>query len=76
MGKHILPEGWHNWSKPDAETTSFYAEYKCTGEGAATKNRVSWSHQLTASEAKKYSIEKILDSDTSISTKQWYLKFN
>lgn len=26
MGEHILPEGWHNWSRPGAEKTSFYAE--------------------------------------------------
>ena len=76
MGKHILPEGWHNWSKPEAETTSFYAEYNCTGEGFQPKTRVAWSHQLKKSEAKKYTIENILDSDTTPSTKQWYLKNN
>lgn len=76
MGKHILPEGWHNWSKPDAETTSFYAEYNCTGEGYQPKSRVAWSHQLKNSEAKKYTIENILDSDTSVSNKKWYLKNN
>ena len=76
IGKHILPEAWHNWSKPEAETTSFYAEYKCTGEGAPTKNRVLWSHQLTASQAKKYTVKNILDSDSSVATKEWYLKFN
>ncbi|TDE02693.1 pectate lyase [Flavobacterium hiemivividum] len=76
MGKHILPEGWHNWSKPDAETSSFYAEYKCTGEGYQPKNRVAWSHQLKNSEAKKYTIENILDSDTTVSNKQWYLRNN
>jgi pectinesterase len=76
MGKHILPEGWHNWSKREAETTSLYAEYKCTGEGFQPKTRVSWSHQLKDSEAKKYTIEKILDLDSPKATKQWYLKFN
>lgn len=76
MGKHILPEGWHNWSKREAEIGSFYAEYKCTGEGFQPKNRVSWSHQLKDSEAKNYTIEKILDSDTPIRKEQWYLKTN
>jgi pectinesterase len=76
MGKHILPEGWHNWSKPEAETSSFYAEYKCSGEGFQPKNRVSWSHQLKDAEAKNYTIEKILDSDISNATKHWYLKTN
>ncbi len=76
MGKHILPEGWHNWSKPEAEITSFYAEYNCTGEGFQPKTRVAWSHQLKKTEAKKYTIENILDSDTTPTTKQWYLKNN
>ncbi|PKB15459.1 pectinesterase family protein [Flavobacterium sp. 5] len=76
IGKHILPEGWNNWSKPEAELGSFYAEYNCIGEGYQPKNRVAWSHQLKASEAKKYTIENILDSDTTASTKQWYLKNN
>nr|WP_315251499.1 pectate lyase [uncultured Flavobacterium sp.] len=76
MGKHILPEGWHNWSKPEAEISSFYAEYNCTGEGSQPKTRVAWSHQLKSSEAKKYTIENILDSDSTASTKQWYLKNN
>jgi pectinesterase len=76
MDKHILPEGWHNWSKPEAEISSFYAEYKCTGEGFLPKTRVPWSHQLSDSEAKNYTIEKILDSGISNTTKQWYLKTN
>lgn len=76
MGKHILPEGWHNWSKPEAEITSFYAEYNCTGEGFQPKTRVAWSHQLKNSEAKKYTIENILDSGSTPSAKQWYLKNN
>jgi pectinesterase len=72
MGKHILPEGWHNWSKPEAETSSFYAEYKCTGEGFQPKNRVPWSHQLSDSEAKNYTIDSILESN--LNTK-WYETF-
>ncbi len=28
LGKMIKPEGWHNWNKPDAEKTTFFAEYK------------------------------------------------
>jgi pectinesterase len=72
MGKHILPEGWHNWSKPEAETNTFYAEYKCTGEGFQPKNRVPWSHQLSDSEAKNYTIDSILKSN--LNTK-WYETF-
>lgn len=60
LGAHILPEGWHNWSKPDAEKTVFYAEYKSTGPGASTTQRVPWSHQLTEAEASSYTVKNIL----------------
>ncbi|MCC9137249.1 pectinesterase family protein [Pontibacter silvestris] len=60
LGKQIKPEGWHNWNKPDAERTSFYAEYKSTGPGASAKDRVKWSHQLTDQEVQNYTLEKIL----------------
>lgn len=59
LGSHILPEGWHNWSKPDAEKTSFYAEYKSRGPGAIVSSRVAWSHQLSAKEAKGYTLKMI-----------------
>lgn len=60
MGKHILPEGWHNWDKPEAESTSFFAEYRSSGLGSNLGERVNWSHQLTNEEAKNYSLENIL----------------
>lgn len=59
MGSHIKPEGWHNWNKPDAENTAFYAEYNSSGPGAAKDSRVKWSHQLTAGESEKFTLEKI-----------------
>jgi pectinesterase len=63
LGKQIKPEGWHNWNKPDAEKTSFYAEYKSKGAGANDKVRVKWSHQLTEREVNEnYTLEKIFDS--------------
>ncbi len=61
MGSHILKAGWHNWNKPYAEKTAFYAEYGSTGEGAATaKERASWSHQLKESDLKDYTVKKVL----------------
>lgn len=59
LDKHIKPEGWHNWNKPDAEKTSYYAEYKSTGPGSNATVRVNWSHQLTDEEVGMYSLEKI-----------------
>lgn len=55
----IKPEGWHNWNKPDAEKTSFYAEYRSIGAGANDGKRVKWSHLLTDEEAKHFAIENI-----------------
>lgn len=46
LGKHIVPEGWNNWGKKDAEQTVFYAEYQNTGEGADTASRASFGQQL------------------------------
>lgn len=59
LPESILPEGWHNWNKPDAEKTSFYGEYNSTGKGASAATRVSWSHQLSAKEAKTFTVENI-----------------
>ena len=55
----IRPEGWHNWGKPDAEATTFYAEYKNYGAGARPSQRVPWSHQLTKEQAKQYTLSNI-----------------
>ncbi len=72
MGKQIKPEGWHNWSRPEAEKTTFYGEYKCSGEGFQPKKRVAWSHQLKKAEAKKYTMENILGLDFSKTIKEMY----
>ena len=53
MGAHILPEGWHDWSKPHAQKIVFYAEYGSEGPGAAPRSRVKWSRQLTEKEARQ-----------------------
>ena len=53
LGKHIRPEGWHNWNNAKNEETARYAEYGNKGEGASTKNRVKWSKQLSKKEAAK-----------------------
>lgn len=74
LGDHIRPEGWHNWSRPEAEETSFYAEYGSTGLGANTEKRVSWSHQLSKKEVKEYSAENIFSGaiDESQTEKKWF----
>jgi len=70
LGKQIRPEGWENWSKPEAEKTAFYAEYNCSGEGFQPTKRVAWSYQLKKEDAEKYTIENILKDNVP----NWYSK--
>lgn len=60
MGSHIRPEGWHNWGKPENETTARYAEFGCTGTGAATGGRVPWVKTGTIEEAKDITARQVL----------------
>ncbi|MBC3845022.1 pectate lyase [Winogradskyella echinorum] len=76
LGNHILPKGWHNWSKPEAEKTAFYAEYRNYGEGYKPKERAGWSHQLTKREAKKHTLKRVLGDKNKKDNEQWYLKIN
>ena len=73
MGSHIHPEGWHNWSKPEAEETTFYAEYASSGPGAASsEERVSWSKQLSMAEAERYTKENIFGGEEEADDEKWY----
>jgi pectin methylesterase-like acyl-CoA thioesterase len=65
IGAHIDSAGWNNWKKPDAEKTTFYAEYKCKGPGSVTTKRVSWSKQLNAEEATEYTLSNIFSANAS-----------
>jgi pectinesterase len=59
----IHPAGWHNWSKPEREKTSRYAEYNNTGGGARPQSRVSWARQLSDSEAQTFTVVNVLGGD-------------
>lgn len=79
LGDHIRPEGWHNWSKPYAEKTTFYAEYGSKGPGAEGK-RVKWSHVLKEKDLNKYTPANVLRCGTeqdkngiNVPT-EWYFK--
>jgi pectinesterase len=56
----IRPEGWDHWGKETNKKTAYYAEYQSRGPGAAPKQRVAWSHQLTDAEAKQYTRDNVL----------------
>lgn len=75
LGKHILPIGWHNWKKPEAEKTTFYAEYKNFGKGFKPEERIDWSYQLKKHEAKKYTIDTVLGSNKKKLKDKWYTSF-
>ena len=60
MGAHIRPEGWHNWNKPEAESTAYYGEFNSSGPGADSSARVAWSKQLNQNEIAAFSIAVIL----------------
>ncbi len=51
MSAAVRPEGWHNWNKPSAEQTTFYAESGSTGPGASPAPRVAWAKPLTPEQA-------------------------
>lgn len=59
MPAFIKNVGWHNWGKPANEQTAFYAEYQNNGNGFKPEERVSWSKQLTAAQAKSYTVKSI-----------------
>ncbi len=75
MGQHILPIGWDNWSNTEAEKQSFYGEYGCFGPGYKPSQRVSWSRQLTKSQAKEYTTKNILGEKVQDKPLEWYLNF-
>lgn len=59
LGKHILPEGWHNWKDPEREKTARYSEYHNSGPGANRSGRVAWSKELTKKEAMEITIQDV-----------------
>lgn len=74
MGEHIRPEGWHNWSKPEAEKTARYLEYHSSGPGAHPASRVAWSRQLSDEEARILTAQTVLRGTDGWDPTQSFLK--
>lgn len=60
IGQHIRPEGWSNWNNTDNYKTTRYAEFESYGPASDSSLRVSWIKQLSAEQAKLYTIPSIL----------------
>ncbi|HET8846873.1 MAG TPA: pectinesterase family protein [Ktedonobacteraceae bacterium] len=73
MAGHITPAGWDNWGNTANEATAYYAEYNSSGAGANASARVSWSHQLTSSQAGAYSTTNFLNQDGWLTTAMNYV---
>ncbi|EOY19879.1 Root hair specific 12 [Theobroma cacao] len=69
LGSVIHPTGWLPWSGTTAPDTIFYSEYKNTGPGSSTKDRVKWKglRSITDKEAKKFTVKEFLHGDKWIS---------
>lgn len=62
LSEVVRPEGWHNWNKPRAEGTSFYAEIGSQGPGAAG-SRAAWAKQLSPSQVRELTPIQVLGGD-------------
>ena len=60
MSDVVRPEGWNDWGKKDAHSSIRYAEYDSTGPGASPTNRPDWTRQLSKSDAKRITVDKVL----------------
>ena len=58
LGNHIHPAGFHNWNKPDAESTVTFCEYKNYGPGASD-HRAPFVKELDFNEIQKYRKQKV-----------------
>lgn len=66
LDAHIHKEGWHDWNKPHAHATTFFAEYNNYGPGADTSKRASFAHVLSDEEIIAYELFTNAKSDAKI----------
>lgn len=75
MDASIEPAGWNDWGNSANQSTAYFAEYNSTGAGANPSARVSWSHQLTSSQAAQFSVNNFLNQDGWLTTANQYVNW-
>ncbi|KAG0581604.1 hypothetical protein KC19_4G265100 [Ceratodon purpureus] len=58
---NIRPVGWYDWGLREREWTAYLGQFKCTGRGANSTGRVSWSRELTPEEARPFQSVQFVD---------------
>jgi pectinesterase len=76
MDSSIESVGWQNWTSTSTNyLNSYFAEYNSSGAGANPNARVSWSHQLSSSQAAAYSVNSFLNQDGWLNTSESFLNW-
>jgi pectinesterase len=52
MSEAVRPEGWHDWDRPERQTSATYVEAGSTGPGADGARRVRWARTSSAEESR------------------------
>ena len=60
LGSHIHPAGFHDWNKPHAHETIFYAEYDSQSPADSLPSRAAFVKQLTDVDESFYGREHVL----------------
>lgn len=60
MTEVVRPAGWHNWHKPSAEKTTYYAEIANLGPGAIRTDRVAWAQSPGTGDSARYTARAVL----------------
>jgi pectinesterase len=61
----INPQRWSIWRGNENHLSCFYAEYKNYGPGSNKENRIEWSHKLTETQYKDYTVKNIFSKKTN-----------
>lgn len=65
LGSVVNPAGWLLWNgNPNSGNNVLYGEYGNTGPGSGTSARVSWSQQLSITQAQSYTVGNFITGDS------------